>query len=90
MIKVIKTLGYENFKTIDLPESKFWDERTQRAVRVLPEPKSLHNEKDAKGVHNNDKDAKIAKKRTNRFNMNKNAKFEATPLKSVTLRASGP
>ena len=34
-------MGYENFKTIQLPESKFWDEKQAKAVREIPEPERL-------------------------------------------------
>ena len=41
VLSIIKVMGYENFKTIQLPESKFWDEKQAKAVREIPEPERL-------------------------------------------------
>ncbi len=41
VLQIIKVMGYENFKTIQLPQSKFWDESTGKAVREIPEPTRL-------------------------------------------------
>lgn len=38
VLQIIKVMGYENFKTIKLPESKFWDEKAGKAIAELPEP----------------------------------------------------
>lgn len=82
VIKIIKTLGYENFKTIKLPESKFWDEDTQRAIRILPEPKSL--QKDQNDVKVDNENQSNHPKMTDRVN------FTAFPLKSVNQPALVP
>ena len=41
VLSIIKVMGYENFKTIQLPESKFWDDKSGKAVRDIPDPERL-------------------------------------------------
>lgn len=41
VLKIIKAMGYENFTTLVLPESHFWDEKTSQASRTLPLPSLL-------------------------------------------------
>ena len=40
-LKVIKVMGYENFTTLQLPQSHFWNEREHVAPRQIPAPAGL-------------------------------------------------